>query len=110
MLTEAQVVALERGQHKEAYGEFESEYPGYCGAQDTFYVGTLKGVGRIYQQTFIDTYTKVAFAKLYTQRRRSQPPICSTIGCCRSSRSTGFRSFGCYRSRTSTAAARTPSV
>jgi len=31
--------------------------------QDTFYVGTLKGVGRIYQQTFIDTYAKVAFAK-----------------------------------------------
>ena len=40
--------------------------PGYCGAQDTFYVGTLKGVGRIYQQTFIDTYAKVGFAKLYT--------------------------------------------
>ena len=33
-------------------------------AGDTFYVGTLKGVGRIYQQTFIDTYAKVAFAKL----------------------------------------------
>jgi hypothetical protein len=35
---------------------------GYGGAQDTFYVGTLKGVGRIYQQTFIDTYAKLAFA------------------------------------------------
>ena len=46
-------------------GEFESECPGYCGAQDTFYVGTLKGVGRVYQQTFVDTYSKVAFAKLY---------------------------------------------
>src|SRR5262249_49698193 len=42
--------------------------PGYCGAQDTFYVGTLKGVGRIYQQTFIDTYAKVAFAKLYDRK------------------------------------------
>jgi hypothetical protein len=40
----------------------------YCGAQDTFYVGTLKGVGRIYQQTFIDTYAKVAFAKLYDRK------------------------------------------
>jgi transposase InsO family protein len=68
-LTEAQVVALERAQQqKEAHGEFESECPGYCGAQDTFYVGTLKGVGRIYQQTFIDTYSKVAFAKLYTDK------------------------------------------
>ncbi len=42
--------------------------PGYCDAQDTFYVGTLKGVGRIYQQTFIDTYAKVAFAKLYDRK------------------------------------------
>jgi transposase InsO family protein len=42
--------------------------PGYCGAQDTFYVGTLKGVGRIYQQTFIDTYSKVVFAKLYDRK------------------------------------------
>lgn len=69
VLTEAQVVALERVQReKETHGEFASECPGYCGAQDTFYVGTLKGVGRIYQQTFIDTYSKVAFGKLYTEK------------------------------------------
>ena len=69
VLTEAQVQALERAKaDKEAHGEFESECPGYCGAQDTFYVGTLKGVGRIYQQTFIDTYAKVAFAKLYDRK------------------------------------------
>jgi transposase InsO family protein len=69
ILTEAQLVALERGQRaKEAHGEFDSECPGYCGAQDTFYVGTFKGVGRIYQQTFIDTYSKVAAAKLYTDK------------------------------------------
>jgi hypothetical protein len=55
-------------QDKEAHGEFESECPGYCGAQDTFYGGTLKGVGRIYQQTFIDTYNNVGFAKWYTER------------------------------------------
>lgn len=66
MLTAAQVVALEKGlADKEAHGEFESECPGYCGAQDTFYVGILKGVGQIYQQTYIDTYSKVGFAKLY---------------------------------------------
>src|SRR5438874_3095627 len=69
ILTEAQVVALENGQRaKEAHGEFDSECPGYCGAQDTFYVGTFKGVGRIYQQAFIDTYSKVAAAKLYTEK------------------------------------------
>ncbi len=69
VLTEAQVAALEKAKaDKEARGEFESECPGYCGAQDTFYVGTLKGVGRIYQQTFIDTYSKVAFVKLYDRK------------------------------------------
>jgi transposase InsO family protein len=69
VLTEAQVQALERAKaDKEAHGEFESECPGYCGAQDTFCVGNLKGVGRIYQQTFIDTYAKVAFAKLYDRK------------------------------------------
>ena len=69
VLTEAQVQALEKAKaEKEAHGEFESECPGYCGAQDTFYVGTMKGVGRIYQQTFIDTYAKVAFAKLYDRK------------------------------------------
>src|SRR6267142_3560388 len=69
LLTESQIAALEKAKaDKEAHGEFESECPGYCGAQDTFYVGTLKGVGRIYQQTFIDTYAKVAFAKLYDRK------------------------------------------
>jgi transposase InsO family protein len=69
VLTESQLAALEKAKSdKEAHGEFESECPGYCGAQDTFYVGTLKGVGRIYQQTFIDTYSKVAFAKLYDRK------------------------------------------
>src|SRR6201989_3114429 len=66
ILTEAQVAAMEKAKaEKEAHGEFDSECPGYCVAQDTFYVGTLKGVGRIYQQTVIDTYAKVGFAKLY---------------------------------------------
>src|SRR5438105_9746395 len=69
LLTEAQITALEKAKaDKEAHGEFESACPGYCGAQDTFYVGNMKGVGRIYQQTFIDTYAKVAFAKLYDRK------------------------------------------
>jgi transposase InsO family protein len=69
VLTEDQLAALERAkQEKEAHGQIETEHPGYLGAQDTFYVGTLKGVGRIYQQTFIDTYTRVAFAKLYDRK------------------------------------------
>lgn len=69
VLTEGQLAALEKAKtEKEAHGEFESECPGYCGAQDTFYVGNMKGVGRIYQQTFVDTYSKVAFAKLYERK------------------------------------------
>jgi len=31
-------------------------------------VGNIKAVGRIYQQTFIDTYCKVAFVKLYDRK------------------------------------------
>lgn len=69
ILTEAQVVALEKKKYDdEACGEIETMHPGYLGSQDTFYVGTFKGVGRIYQQTFVDTYSKVAFAKLYTTK------------------------------------------
>jgi transposase InsO family protein len=69
VLTEAQVVALEKAKlEKEAHGEIETEHPGYLGSQDTFYVGTIKGVGRIYQQTFIDTYSRVADAKLYDRK------------------------------------------
>jgi transposase InsO family protein len=69
ILTESQLAALEKAKaDKEAHGAFESECPGYCGAQDTFYVGTLKGVGRVYQQTFIDTYAKIGFAKLYDRK------------------------------------------
>ena len=69
ILTDAQVAALEKKKtDDEACGEIETEHPGYLGSQDTFYVGNLKGVGRIYQQTFVDTYSKVAFCKLYTTK------------------------------------------
>ena len=68
ILTEAQVQALEKKKlDDEAWGEIETAHPGYLGSQDTFYVGTLKGVGRIYQQTYIDTYAKTAQAKLFRQ-------------------------------------------
>jgi transposase InsO family protein len=69
IFTEEQVRALEKAKdEKESHGEIESLHPGYLGAQDTYYVGTLKGVGRIYQQTFIDTYCKMAFVKLYDRK------------------------------------------
>jgi hypothetical protein len=69
ILTEAQIVALEKAKdEKQAIGEIETYHPGYLGAQDTYYVGYIKGVGKIYQQTFIDTYTRVATAKLYDRK------------------------------------------
>lgn len=69
ILTEAQLVALEKKkEQQEAIGQIETEHPGYLVAQDTYYVGNIKGVGRIYQQTVIDTYTRVAFAKLYDRK------------------------------------------
>lgn len=69
LLTDAQIAALEKKKHDdEACGEIETAHPGYLGSQDTFYVGNLKGVGRIYQQTYVDTYCKVAHCKLYTTK------------------------------------------
>lgn len=69
LLNDAQVAALEKKKDDgEACGEIETAHPGYLGSQDTFYVGNLKGVGRIYQQTYVDTYSKVAHCKLYTTK------------------------------------------
>ena len=69
VLTEAQLQALEKKKTmNEIIGEIETEHPGYLGSQDVYYVGTIKGVGKIYQQTFIDTYSRVADAKLYINK------------------------------------------
>lgn len=69
ILTETQLAALEKKKDDDlACGEIETAHPGYLGSQDTYYVGNLKGVGRIYQQTFVDTYSKVASCKLYTMK------------------------------------------
>ncbi len=69
ILTESQVKALEEAkEEQEVYGEVESPHPAFLLAQDTCYIGTIKGVGRIYQQTGIDTHSNIGFAKLYTER------------------------------------------
>jgi hypothetical protein len=69
ILTEDQLQALERAkEEKVAHGEIETEHPGYLLSQDTYYIGDLKGVGKIYQQTVIDTYSKNVFIKLYDRR------------------------------------------
>ncbi len=50
-------------EQREAHGEIETQHPGYLGSQDTYYVGNIKGID---QQTFVDTYSRVAMVKLYT--------------------------------------------
>ena len=91
ILSDNQVAALEKKKHddNEACGEMETAHPGYLGSQETFYVGNLKGVGRIYQQTFVDTYSKVAFDKLYCIRQKypSRRQILSMIKFCLSLKS-----------------------
>ena len=68
--TEAQLTALETAKRSRESNpdEIETQHSGYLISQDTFYVGYLKGVGRIYQQTVVDTYSSMAFAKLYTAK------------------------------------------
>jgi len=68
--TEAQLAALEKARREKETDpdEIETHHPGYLIAQDTMYVGYLKGVGRIYQQTVVDTFSSVAFAKLYNNK------------------------------------------
>jgi transposase InsO family protein len=69
LLTEAQLQVLEkRKATKEAHGEIETEHPGYLGSQDTYYVGYFKGIGKVYSQVYIDTYSRVADAKLYEDK------------------------------------------
>ena len=69
ILSDNQLAAIEKVKNKrEACGEIETMHPGYLGSQDTYYVGNIKGIGRIYQQTFVDTYSRVAICKLYTEK------------------------------------------
>ena len=67
VLTEAQLQALEKARKARETDpdEIETHHPGYLISQDTMYVGYIKGVGRIYQQTVLDTHSSVAFAKFY---------------------------------------------
>jgi len=58
-----------REKEKKKETHIKAFYPGYLFCQDTFYVGTIKGLGRIYQQTGIDAYSNFGFAKVYTNKK-----------------------------------------
>ena len=67
-LTEEQIRLLEKANPCFRERRVESLYPGYLLCQDTFMVGTIKGIGRIYLQAVVDTYGSLAFGKLYTSK------------------------------------------
>lgn len=69
-LTEQQIRLLEKANPEFAERHVKSDYPGQLLGQDTFYVGRMKGVGRIYLQAVVDTYGSLAFGKLYTSKRQ----------------------------------------
>ena len=67
-LTEEQIKLLEKANPCFRERKVESPYPGYLLSQDTFLVGILKGIGRIYLQAVVDTFGSFAFGKLYTSK------------------------------------------
>ncbi|GAB4009964.1 MAG: hypothetical protein Fur0010_01630 [Bdellovibrio sp.] len=58
----------EQKEEKQAHGEIETHHSGFLVAQDSYYVGYIKGIGKIYQQTGIDTYSNIGFAKIYSDK------------------------------------------
>lgn len=67
-LTEEQIRLLEKANPCFRERNVESLYPGYLLSQDTFMVGVMKCVGKIYLQAVVDTYGSYAFGKLYTSK------------------------------------------
>jgi len=74
VLSPEQVLLLERHSVDFRCRHVESSRPGELLNQDTFYWGTLKGVGKVYVQVVVDVFCSLAFAKIYT----SKMPITAT--------------------------------
>jgi len=70
VLTERHIRLLQkyRGKISDPEQPIESPRPGYLLCQDTNFIGTIKGVGKIYMQTVIDAYCSHVFAKLYLSK------------------------------------------
>lgn len=68
-LTPKQVAQIEKANPVFKERHIESSRPGELLSQDTFFVGTLKGVGRVYLHTVVDTYGSYAFGFLYTSKQ-----------------------------------------
>lgn len=59
---------LETARERAKSRHIHADHPGDLVGIDTFYVGCLKGVGRIYQMTGCDTATSFGWARLYTDK------------------------------------------
>jgi transposase InsO family protein len=68
VVTEEQRALLERHSVDYRCRHIESSRPGELLNQDTFYWGTLKGVGKVYVQVVVDVFCSFAFAKVYTSK------------------------------------------
>jgi transposase InsO family protein len=68
VVSEKQLALLERHSVDFRCRHIESSRPGELLNQDTFYWGTLKGVGKVYVQVVVDVFCSFAFAKLYTSK------------------------------------------
>jgi len=67
-LSDEQIRLLERFDPEFRERHIETEYTGQLVSIDTFMVGSLKGVGRIYLQTVIDCHSRYAWGRLYTNK------------------------------------------
>ncbi|CAH2031320.1 IS481 family transposase [Trichlorobacter ammonificans] len=67
-LSDEQIRALERFSPEFRERHIETSHTGDLVAVDTFFVGTLKGVGKVYLQSVIDCYSRYAWGKLYTNK------------------------------------------
>jgi transposase InsO family protein len=70
ILTERQIRLLQkhRGRTADPEQHVEAPYPGYLLCQDTYFVGTIKGIGKIYMQSVVDAHCSLGFAKLYLSK------------------------------------------
>ena len=67
-LTEEQIQALERFDPEYRERHIEVHKTGELVAVDTFFAGTLKGVGKVYIQTVLDCFSRHVWARLYTSK------------------------------------------
>ena len=68
-LTPQQVAWIEKANPAFRERHVESSRPGELLSQDTFYVGRLKGVGKVYLHAVVDTFSSYAFGYLHTSKQ-----------------------------------------